>query len=114
MAPSPPHFPRHSLCVKDFLVGPTKEPSPPRKKGKKRNLSISPTQIKSTPKKPNAENFPPLPCSKMAENMDSEETVEALDYSKEEVETLLKPLPEEETGKPSVMYVRFDSRPINK
>ena len=43
MAPSPPHFPKHALSVKDFLWKPA-IPSPPKGgKGKKRNLSISPT-----------------------------------------------------------------------
>jgi hypothetical protein len=43
MAPSP-HFPKHSLSYRDFLLQP-KNPSPPKRgKGKKRQLSLSPNQ----------------------------------------------------------------------
>ena len=51
MPPSPPHFPKHSISFRDFLREPDNPSLPRRGKGKKRNLSLSPTQPTQTNKK---------------------------------------------------------------
>ena len=52
MPPSPPHFPKYTLKVADFLRNPPGDPPLPGKrkgKGKKRNLSLSPNALASSP-----------------------------------------------------------------